>query len=309
MAVTLHQLRCFLATVEHGSFTRAAEDLHLSQPALAEQVRELERQIGAVLFHRLARGVNPTDAAVELRPYAASAISSVVAGTRAAVGSAHADSGTVRFGLFGAAHLYIAGDLVARVLEEHPLLRISLIGQNSRDVISDILGGRLEAGLVALPVEEDGQLAVVPVARDDLVYLSANRERTLRPVTPDALAAADLVLSEASWGERDFTRRQLLRAAQVARQSLRVRVEVENVETALDIAARGLADTVAARGVYEQLKGQLPHRLHFAPLDPAISDHFAVVHRQGTKLSRPSRIMIDTATQLMRAATWPESEE
>ena len=303
MAATLHQFRCFLAALEHGSFTAAAEELGLTQPSLSEQVRLLERGLGAPLFHRLGRGVAATEAAAALRPHALAALAAADEGGRAVAAVAGAVSGTVRFGLFGAAHLYLAGDLVSDALDRHPGLRIALIGQNSSDVIADIHRGRLEAGLVALPIEDDDQLKVRPVARDEIVYLSTDRERTRRPVTPARLADATLVLSEATWGERDYSRQQLLRAAQAVHRTLRPHIEVENVETALDVAARGHADTIAARGVVHRLADQLPRPLFSAPLRPRLYDHFAIVHRHNTTLSQATRTLIDLATTRLQHAT------
>src|SRR5699024_9132495 len=109
-----------------------------------------------------------------------------------------AETGTIRFGLFGAARLYIATELVAAMLDEHPGMRVILLGQNSHDVVALIRRGRLDAGVVALPVNDDSQLSVRPIARDEIVYLSHDRRRTTRPVTPTRLADAELVLSDAS---------------------------------------------------------------------------------------------------------------
>lgn len=303
MAATLHQFRCFLAALEHGSFTRAADELGLSQPSLSEQVRLLERGLRVPLFHRLGRGVAATEAATALRPHALAALAAADAGGQAVAEVSRAEAGTARFGLFGAAHLYIAADLVSAVLADHPGLCVALVGQNSTDVITDIRRGRLEAGLVVLPVDDDEQLSIRPVARDEVVYLSADPGRARHPVTPARLAAAPLVLSEVTWGERDHTRQQLTRSVQAARRKLRPRIEVENVETALEVAAHGHADTIAARGVVRRLADQLPHPLFEAPLRPRIHDDFAIVHRHNTVLSRAGRTLVDHATALLLRAT------
>ncbi|WP_267895519.1 LysR family transcriptional regulator substrate-binding protein [Streptomyces sp. RTd22] len=138
-----------------------------------------------------------------------------------------------------------------------------------------------------------------------MVYLSTNPERTRRPITPARLADATLVLSEATWGEHDYTRQQLTRAVQATHRTLRPRIEVENVETALDIAARGHADTIAARGVVRSLAGQLPHELFAAPLRPKLYDHFAIVHRHNTTLSQATHSLIELATARLHHATAP----
>ncbi len=296
---SLHQLRCFLATVEHGSFTAAAADLGITQPSLSEQVRQLERSLNTPLFHRLGRGVAPTEAAHALRPHAHTALAAVDEARRAVSSVREATAGTLRFGLFGAAHLYLGSDLAADMLERHPGLRVVLIGQNSMDVIDQIQRGRLEAGLVALPVDDEN-LEIHPVLQDEIVYVSANPERVRKPVTPAELGVASLVLSEATWGNEDYTRQQLTRAVQSAGCSLRPRIEVENVEAALELAARGLADTLAARGVLHRMRNQLPNTLGHVPLRPKLYDHFAIVHRHGATLSQPTRTIIELATARLK---------
>src|SRR4028119_1489672 len=68
--MTIQQLQYFLAAVEHGSFSAAAEELHLAQPSLSERVRRLEAELGVALFRRSGRGLVPTEAGRTLRDHA-----------------------------------------------------------------------------------------------------------------------------------------------------------------------------------------------------------------------------------------------
>ncbi|MGH8826555.1 MAG: LysR family transcriptional regulator, partial [Jiangellaceae bacterium] len=122
--LSLHQLRCFLATYELGSLTAAAESLGYAQPSVSEQVRQLERQLGVVLFRRVGRGVVPTEAAEALRPYAERTIGSAEEARRAVAAVSSLETGTVRFGIFGTARLYLGADLIGDVLQRHPGLRM-----------------------------------------------------------------------------------------------------------------------------------------------------------------------------------------
>ena len=297
---TLHQLRCFLATLEHGSFTAAAAELGLAQPSLSEQVRLLEQGLGAPLFDRVGRGLLPTEAARALRPHAERALTAVAEAGRAVASVRDVLEGTIRFGTFGTARLYLGSALVADVLREHPRVRLELIGQNSMEVLQDLRHGRLEAAVIALPIADEG-LQVQPLMRDELVYVSADPQRVRKPVTAAELAAAPLVLSEASWGNEDSTRRQLARAVQSAGSTLRPRIEVEDIETALEVAALGLADTVTARGLLHLLGERLSPELRWAPLRPRMFDEFAIVHRQGAVLSPASRAIVAIAAARLRA--------
>ncbi|MBV1850231.1 LysR family transcriptional regulator [Catellatospora tritici] len=298
--ISLHQLRCFLTTLEHGSFTAAATALGYAQPSVSEQVRLLEQQLDATLFQRVGRGLVPTEAARALAPHAATALGAVEEARRAVASVRQLLTGTVRFGVFRTARFYLAADLVADVLSQHPGIRVELVGQNSAEILAQLRRGRLEAAVIALPVADEG-MVVTPVLRDELVYVSADPARLTGRITPAALADAPLVLPDASWRDDDTTRRQLTRAVQGTGRSLRPRVEVEDTETALEIAARGLADTVTWRGVLHNLGDRLPAGLGWAPLRPAMYEEFAIVHRRDAELSPATRVVTAIATSRMRA--------
>ncbi len=298
---SLHQLRCFLAAYRLGSFTAAAGELGLAQPSVSEQVRLLERGVGVPLFVRVGRGLVPTEAARALAPYAERALTTVDEGVAAARAVRDLEAGTVRLGVFGTARVYLGGDLVADLLARYPKVRVELIGQNSAETVRLIRAGKVEAGLVALPVEDE-QLAVRPVARDEVVYVSADPDRVRNPVTAEQLARARLVLAQATWGTEDSTRRQLARRVQSVGGALVPAIDVEDDETALEVAGRGLADTIAARGLLRRLAHRLPGRLRWVSLRPKLWDTFAVVHRTGTELSPGTRVALELAVARLRAA-------
>ncbi len=127
--LSLHQLRCFLSTYEHGSLTGAADALGYAQPSVSEQIRSLERSVGAQLFRRVGRGVVPTTVADELRPHAERTLAAADDALRAVRSAARLETGTIRFGMFGTARLYAGADLVADVLERTPGVRVELVGR------------------------------------------------------------------------------------------------------------------------------------------------------------------------------------
>jgi DNA-binding transcriptional LysR family regulator len=297
--LTLHQLRCYVTTLDTGSFTAAATEMGLSQPSVSEQVRLLEQTLGAALFHRVGRGLAPTEAARVLRPHAERVLRAVDEASGAVASVRDVVTGTIRFGVFGTARLYLGSDLVTDVLRQHPDVRLEMIGQNSMEVLEQLRRGHLEAAVIALPIEDDG-LQVRPIMRDELVYVSAHPDRLRKPVTAADLAAATLVLSEASWGNEDSSRRQLAHAVQSVGGTLRPRVEVEDIETALEVAALGIADAITARGVLHRLGDRLSPKLQWVSLRPKLYDEFAVVHRRDAELSRATQVVLQLAVARMR---------
>jgi DNA-binding transcriptional LysR family regulator len=278
--------------MEHGSFTGAAAALGYAQPSISEQIRTLEQSLGVTLFRRLGRGVAPTDAALSVRPAAEQVIRAFDEVRHAARATRELTTGTVRFGMFGTARLYFGAQIIADLLDRHPGIRVELVGQNSTEVATAVQNGELEAGVVALPIDDDG-LELEPLLHDELVYVSTTPERVARPVTATALADAQLVLSEASWGNQDSTRRQLARRVQEVGGTLRTRVEVEDVETAIEVAGLGLADAIVARGVLHSLGNSVPDTAGWAPLEPPLTDTFALAHRRGVTPSRAAVVVMD----------------
>jgi DNA-binding transcriptional LysR family regulator len=213
------------------------------------------------------------------------------------------ETGTIRFGMFGTAHLYAGAALIADVLERHPGVRVELVGQNSADVQEQLRRGRIEAAMIAVPQVSSEGLQVTPVARDELVYISSDPDRLARPVTADRLAKAALVMAETTWRATDSTRTVLRRMLHETGWNPTTRIEVEDVETAVELVGMGLADSVVHRGVAAQLLPRLAPRAGFVSLRPRQFDTLAIVHRAGARLSPAAQLMTELATRRIQAVT------
>jgi DNA-binding transcriptional LysR family regulator len=302
---SLHQLRCFLATYEHGSLTAAAEELGYAQPSISEQIRSLEKSCGAQLFRRVGRGVVPTTVADTLRPHAERTLAAAEEARRAMQRVTTFETGTIRFGMFGTARLYAGAGLVADVLRQHPGVRVELIGQNSNEVQDELRRGRLEAAMIAVPTVASEGLTVTPVARDELVYISAYPERLTSPMTAQRLAKASLVMPETTWRADDSTRMLLRQLLHEIGHNPQTRIEVEDVETAVELVGMGLADSVIPRGAAEQLLPRLAPEAGLVSLRPKQFDTFAIVHRAGATLSPAARLMIQLAIDRIQSIAEP----
>lgn len=299
--LSLHQLRCFLATYEHGSITGAADELGYAQPSVSEQVRALEKSLGVELFRRVGRGVIPTTVADTLRPHAERVLAAVQETREAVEGVKAFETGTIRFGMFGTARLYAGAGLVADVLERYPGVRVELIGQNSNEVADQLRRGHLEAAMIAVASAESEGLTITPVVRDELVYVSADPTRLATPVTARRLAESSLVMPETTWRAVDSTRIVLRQMLHETGRNPQSRIEVEDVETAVELVGMGLADTVIPRGAAAQLVPRLAPGAGWVSLRPRQHDTIAIVHRVGATLSPAARLMIELASRRVRA--------
>ncbi|WP_232680381.1 LysR family transcriptional regulator [Nocardioides sp. R-C-SC26] len=303
--LSLHQLTCFLATYEQGSLTRAAEELGYAQPSVSEQIRTLERSLGVQLFRRVGRGVVPTTVADTLRPHAERVLAEVAEAQRAVASVTSFESGTIRFGMFGIARLYAGAGLVADVLARYPGVRVELVGQNSMEGAGGLRRGRLGAAMLALSSVESEGMSVTPVAREELVYISADPEHLTSPVTAHRLSQASLVMSETSFRHVDGTRTTLRQMLHETGRNPQTRIEVEDIETAVELVGLGLADSVVPKGAAEQLIPRLAPTAGYVSLRPRQFDTFAVVHRTGAVLSPAARLMIELATQRIQQIAEP----
>jgi hypothetical protein len=146
-------------------------------------------------------------------------------------------------------------------------------------------------------------MTVRPVARDELVYVSADPQRLTKPVTPNGLARAPLVLPETTWRDDDSSRRLLRELLQRTGETLRTKVEVEDVETAVEIVGLGLADSVLPRGVVDQLLPRLAPKAGWVSLRPRSYDTIAIAHRRDAALSPAAQLVISLATRRIRSIT------
>jgi DNA-binding transcriptional LysR family regulator len=192
----MRQLRYFVAVAEELHFRRAAARLHMSQPPLSQQIRQLEQDMGCQLLTRTRRRVALTPAgAAFLRDTRA-----VLAQLDAAVATARrldaGQTGNLRINFVGSALLSIVPELVQRFRAAHPLVEIELHERSTVEQLRAVKSGAVDIGLIRPPIEPDDELDVEVVLRERTVAaLPANHELARLRRTPlRRLAAEPLVL-------------------------------------------------------------------------------------------------------------------
>jgi DNA-binding transcriptional LysR family regulator len=295
--MNLPQLRYFLTSARLGSFSAAADELHLTQPGVSDQVRRLEAELGTPLFTRVGRGLMLTSAGRAFRPYAERVLLAVDEATESVAEIRTMRGGQITFGLFRNSDYYLLPRLLADFHARHPDMRVRILGQNSGETAEHVREGRIEAALVAGPVDPAG-LEVRPISADEIVLVGT--EALARPITIEALSRRPLILYDAQYEYRDITRRQLEDRAQQSGVQLLPRFDVEHVEGALALAALGLGDTLVTRAI--TVHPSFPPTLHVTPLADPIYDRYVLIHRSNAPLSPPTRELAEIAEHHMRAA-------
>ena len=301
--MTLQQLTYFLAAAEHGSFTAAADVLHLARPSVSEQIAHLEAELGVALLVRTGRRLELTDAGRLLRPEAERTLAAAGEAVDVVQRARTLTGGTASLGTFSTAHHLLLPALIEDFMRRHPQVAVRVVGENSVQLADAVRAGRLEAGLVALPIDDEGLEVGAAVAQFEVVYASSDPGRLAGAMTIERLAEAVLVLPEARWGDEDPTRRQLAERAQRAGVTIRPRIEVQHANAALELAARGVADTLITRALLDTLR--YGGRLSAAPLDPPMHEAFAFIRRRNARLSPATRALMTLAEQHLSSIPRP----
>ena len=164
----------FLVLAESGTMTRAAERLHLSQPAISGQLKRLEQELGVALFHRQARGLVLTSAGEAFRRHAADALAQLEA-ARAAIGAEGSlAAGAIAIGGGATSTTCLLPSILGAFHRDHPGIRFTIREAPSRTIAEAVLAGELDLGLVTLPIPGGASaqaLEVTPWLSDELVLL------------------------------------------------------------------------------------------------------------------------------------------
>ena len=208
----LRRLQVFAKVYECKSFSRAADDVLLSQPTVSGHIKSLEEEIGVPLFDRLGREILPTRAAELLYEYAVRILAMVdEAGAAVDAFLGRLRGNLVVGGSTIPAH-YVLPDMVGRFRIMHPEVQVTVEVGDTSEISQGVLSGKLEAGLVgAAPKEE--RLAATPIM-DDTVCLAAWPDHPLagRKVSLAEISATPIVLREPGSGTRTFFEKAIAKA-------------------------------------------------------------------------------------------------
>jgi DNA-binding transcriptional LysR family regulator len=163
-------LRSFIAVAEGLNFTRAAERLHVSQPALSAHIQELEFDLGIQLLERNRRSVKLTPAGEAFKEDAATVLRSLSEAERRAQLVAKGKAGNLRIGFVASAALHLVPSIVVQFRKRHPGVTLDLLNLRTADQIARLEEGTLDAGFLRLPVIHR-KLDVLPIHKEPFVVV------------------------------------------------------------------------------------------------------------------------------------------
>lgn len=209
----LFQLRYFVAAARSGNFTRAAEEVAVSQPSLSLQIANLEREVGAALFTRHGRSVRLTDAGTVLRDHAERIIEQEAEARRAVRAVVGLERGRLAIWTLPTPGQHLLPPVLARFRQAHPGVAISMReAVPARAVGEAVASGRADLGLIHLPCDVGGLQRRDLVTEELALVVPERHPLALR----DEVALADVSGEDFVWGPEASTPEHPLYAACVA---------------------------------------------------------------------------------------------
>lgn len=302
----LRQLRYFVAIVDHGSLSRAALILHVAQPALTQQLRQLEEELGVQLLHRSAQGVLSTDAGKVFYEHAQAILKQVADARSAVAQSAERPSGSVTLGLPHSISGALALPLLMATRAQYPEITLQLTEELTGNLSDQLKSGRVNLAVLF----DDGQLsqfATTPLAEEELHFIcraDAAYAKGEQSLTLEQALAATLILPGLQHGVRP----RIESVAREAGLSLTNVIEINSIailKSAL-LADMGATILPSAPVLDELQRGALrAQRIH----SPSISRTVVLCGSRNIPLTNAaaaiSRLVRQVSDQLCADGTWP----
>ncbi|MFI9626140.1 transcriptional regulator CynR [Streptomyces sp. NPDC052042] len=295
MGPELRHLRYLIAVVEHGNFTRAADELHISQPTLSQQIKQLERVVGVQLLDRGGRSVRPTDAGEVYVRHARRALRELASADRAVLDVADLSRGHLRLAMTPTFTAYLVGPLARWLHSRHPGITLEVRETTQDRIETSLLADELDIG-IAFGGDHLPGIAATPLFTESLgLVVTAHRRdaRTGRPVPVRDLAVQRLALLSSDFATRNHI------DAYFARHHVSppIAIEANSVQALTEIVQRteGLA-TVLPHAITDDH----PH-LAPVPVDPPLPTRVAtLLRRESAYESAAARAFTRLAHALVR---------
>jgi LysR family transcriptional regulator, low CO2-responsive transcriptional regulator len=294
--LTLRQLRVFEAVAKHLSFSRAGEELHLTQPAVSMQIKQLEENLGLPLFEQLGKRVHLTEAGRELRHYSRS-IGQQLTELEAIIEELKGiERGRLKVAVVSTAN-YFAPQLLARFSERYPAVTVSLYVGNREGVLAQLQENEADLAIMGQPPEG---FSAQPFSENPLVVIAPPDHPLARKraIAVSRLAEETFLVREQGSG----TRAAMERFFQSQRIELKQGMEMGTNEAIKQAVQAGMGLGVLSLHTAElELEAK---RLTLLDVEKfPILRHWYIVHQSSKRLSKVTgafkEFLVKEAAELM----------
>lgn len=290
----LRQAHYLLAIADHGSFTRAASALHISQPALSQRIIELEKQLGVQLFDRSGRAIKPTDEGRTYIEHVRRALRELNAGERAMQDVTNVLGGTLRIAFLPLFTTHLVGPLMQEFYKRHPGVSTTISILAQAELEAALVEDRIDIGLAFSDVEDD-EIEVERIQEDELCLIVGKKHPMYRraKVRATDLKGTDLALLAPAFITRApidrYFRRQDVRP--------RISIEANSADSIIAIVTGAPVATVMPSATARHLPG-----LKAVPLVPSAGTWtLSVLQRKDAYRSAASKALVTILKEKKRA--------
>ena len=281
----LRHLRYFLAVADHLSFTRAADQLRVTQPTLSHQVGQLEKEINSVLFDRVGRRVHLTPSGEIFREYAQKALKEVNSATAAISELEGLRHGALTVGVFESFSTSLLPPLLAEFCDLYPGVHVTMRQLPAGQLEEQLDKGNLNLGIAYSPPATD-KIVVEKLFDEPLVLVVGTKHRLAHRKTIHfpALDGEPLTLLTAG-----FPSRRLLESCLAsAGAKPRIVLEINSIQATLATVRHTKLATILTKRMAKTVPG-----LHCVELVPTVVRTAAIFWRQGGYRTTAARVMAD----------------
>ena len=291
----LQNLQAFLLVAEEGSFSLAAERLHLSQPAVSKRIALLEQGLGSELFDRIGRHVGLTEAGQALLPHANAIVQQLYTAEQAVRDLSGEVAGQLRLATSHHIGLHRLPPVLSAFSKSYPGAKIDIDFMDSEQAYDLIMQGRSELAVVTLAPVADDSMITRPVWQDPLVFMVA-ADHPLAGRGDCSLA--DLARHPAILpGLNTYTGQIVKRLFAEHRLALQVTMATNYLETIRMMASVGLGWTVLPRTMLD------PGLVALPVSDTAIERSLGLVYHRGRSLSRAAQAFMAVLAEFADTTT------
>jgi DNA-binding transcriptional LysR family regulator len=289
----VRDLQVFLSVAKHLNYTRAAEEVNLSQPSVSVRMRQLERDLGAKLFEQLGKRIILTEAGQLLVSYA-NRIIAVMSDARHAIDELQGlERGLLRIGASTTPGMYLIPRTIAHFKRHYPKIQVHLAVKDTRQIEDGVIRNEFDFGFVGGHLAGD-EVDVLPWMTDHLVLVVPSNHHLSRK---KSVKIADLrkerfILRETGSATRAAVAHQLEKADLEVEKVM----EMENPESVKKAVQSGLGIAFISKFAVEtELKARSLVAVRVNALD--ISRDLKIVYRKDKHLGRAAQAFIEMARQ------------
>jgi DNA-binding transcriptional LysR family regulator len=287
----VRDLQVFLSVVKHLNYTRAAEEVNLSQPSVSVRMRELERDLGSKLFEQLGKKIALTEAAQLLVPHAIRILAAMSDARHAIDELQGLERGLLRIGASTTPGMYLIPRALAHFKRRYPKIEVHLAVKDTRQIEDGVIRNEFDFGFVGGHLAGD-EVDVLPWMTDHLVLVVPSNHTLARKKSVEVadLRKERFIIREPG----SATRAAVVNHLQKSDLEVETVMEMENPESVKKAVQSGLGIAFISKFAVEtELKAKSLVAVRVKGLD--INRELKIVYRKDKHLGRAAQKFIDMA--------------